>query len=302
MTVPEYLQQNDRIGIVAPARKILENEIEYAVNFLKEQGFDVVLAPHLFSSHHQYAGTDKERAEDFQYMMDNGEVKAILCARGGYGSVRIIDKLDFSGFCRHPKWICGFSDITVFHSHLHRNYHIASLHCTMPINIKNDPLCRESSRSLMKALTGEPLQYSLHTHPLNRKGSVQGSIIGGNLSILYSLLGSPSDIETEGAILFIEDLDEYLYHIDRMMMNLKRNRKLEGLKGLIVGGMSDMHDNATAYGKDVYEIIAEHCSEYDFPLCFGFPAGHIADNYALRFGRPAILTIDDDTCELIINP
>ena len=289
---PDYLQQGDTIGITAPARCISEEEVAPAVQLLKEQGFNVLLSPHLFAAHHQYAGTDAERAADMQALLDHPEVKAILCARGGYGSVRIIDRLDFTLFTKRPKWLCGYSDVTVFHSHLAACHQTPSLHCTMPVNIKAELPLDESVNSLLRALRGETLHYTIPRHPLNRNGKGKGKIVGGNLSILYSLLGSQSDIDTEGAILFIEDLDEYLYHIDRMMMNLKRNGKLEKLAGILIGGMTDMHDNAVSYGKSAEEIIAEHCQEYHFPICFNFPAGHTATNLALRLGVEAELTVD----------
>ncbi|MEG1555123.1 MAG: LD-carboxypeptidase [Bacteroidales bacterium] len=284
MIKPDYLKQGDTIGIVATARKISENELSASIIFLKNQGFNILLGKHLFNREHQFAGTDSERATDFQFMLNHPEIKAILCARGGYGSVRIIDQLNFSNFIQKPKWVCGYSDITVFHSHLHRQFHTATLHSTMPINMKEGEFSSETNLSLIKALCGKEISYQLSSHPLNRPGKATGELVGGNLSILYSLLGSSSDINTDGKILFIEDLDEYLYHIDRMMMNLKRNGKLKNLSGLIVGGMSEMNDNTVPYGKNAEEIIAEHCAEYDFPLYFNFPAGHLSQNYALRLG------------------
>ena len=297
---PDYLQQGDTIGITAPARCIFEEEVMPTVQLLKEQGFNVLLSPHLFDKDNQYAGTDAERAADMQALLDNPEVKAILCARGGYGSVRIIDQLDFSHFAKYPKWLCGYSDVTVFHSHLATHYHIPSLHCTMPVNIKTALPLSESVVAMLRALRGETLHYVTPPHPLNRKGKGKGKILGGNLSILYSLLGSPSDINTEGTILFIEDLDEYLYHIDRMMMNLKRNGKLEKLAGILIGGMTDMHDNTIPYGKSAEEIVAEHCQEYHFPVCFNFPAGHTTTNLALRLGVEAELSVETGG-ELTIN-
>ena len=232
-------------------------------------------------------------------MLDNHEVKAILCARGGYGSVRVIDRLDFSKFIQQPKWICGFSDITVFHSHVHRHCNTATLHSTLAINIPtNTPA---ANTSFLDALRGKKLTYSGPSHPLDHPGEATAEIIGGNLSMLYSLLGSNSDIDTGGKILFIEDLDEYLYHIDRMMMNLKRNGKLDNLAGLVIGALSDMHDNTIPFGKTAEEIVAEHCANYSYPVGFGFPAGHIKDNKTLILGGTVRLEVHDTNSVLTYN-
>lgn len=294
--LPPFLQQGDVIGITAPARKVSKEEMVPAKAFLEAAGFAVLEAPKLYSSHHQFAGSETERISDFQFMLDHKQVKAILCARGGYGSVRIIDQLDFSQFLKQPKWICGFSDVTVFHSHVHSNCHIATMHSTLAFNIPKNSAAANSS--FLCALKGEKLHHCCASHPLNRQGRAQGELIGGNLSMLYSLLGSNSDINTDGKILFIEDLDEYLYHIDRMMMNLKRNGKLSHLAGMVVGALSDMHDNTIPFGKTAEEIVAEHCAEYDYPICFNFPAGHIPHNHTLIFGHQNLLEVDDSICQL----
>lgn len=299
--MPEYLKPGDTIGIVAPAHKISEEELSPAIDFLHQEGFEVILGDHLFASDNQYAGTDNQRTSDFQKMLDHPHVKAILCARGGYGSVRLVDKIDFSRWARKPKWICGYSDITVFHSHLFTHYQIPTLHCTMPINMTPENIDTETTRSMINALKGASLSYHSPKHALNRTGEARGKLIGGNLSILYALLGSASDINTDGALLFIEDVDEYLYHIDRMMMNMKRTGKLKKLSGLIVGGMSKMNDNKIPYGKNAEEIIREHCEEYEFPICFHFPAGHTRENQALRLGANSFLKVDQQG-ELAIAP
>lgn len=296
--VPRYLSQGDCIGLVAPARKIDEGELAPAIAFLTQQGFRVKLGKNLFAQCHQFAGSDAQRAEDFQQFLDDDSVHAILCCRGGYGSVRIIDRLDFTHFCKSPKWICGYSDVTVFHSHLN-NLRIPSLHCTMPINIQPNHFDNLSNQSFIKALTGQRVEYTLPANARNRNGVAEGEIVGGNLSILYSLMSSLSDINTENKILFIEDLDEYLYHIDRMMMCLKRAGKLKNLSGLIIGGMSDMNDNTIPFGQSGEEIIASHCSEYGFPVCFKFPAGHIADNVALKLGMRVRLSVNDEGSSLV---
>ena len=292
MITPSYLKRGDKIAIVAPARKISNFEIANAVKTFKNWGLEVVLGKNLFNSNNQFAGTDEERKSDFQQMLDDPTIKAIIAARGGYGSVRIIDKLDFSKFIKNPKWIIGYSDITVFHSHINTNFEIESLHAIMPINFSDEEKSKVSAESLRKTLFGEKIFYSINNSKYNRKGITKGILCGGNLSMIYSLIGSQSDINTDGKILFIEDLDEYLYHIDRIMMNLKRSGKLDNLAGLIIGGMNDMNDNKIAFGKTAIEIISEHVSEYNYPVCFNFPAGHRKKNYALILGREATLEVN----------
>ncbi|MCR4680624.1 MAG: LD-carboxypeptidase [Bacteroidales bacterium] len=286
MIIPPYLKRGDTVAIAAPARKISLEEIRPAVHMLQEASFNVYYDDRLFAQQNQFAGDEQTRAGYIQELLDSPAVNAIWFARGGYGSARIIDLLDFSAFKQHPKWLVGYSDITVFHAHINKNYDIATLHATMPINVHEGEREIAANQSLLAALTGQPLHYKLYTHPLNKPGYFEAPIIGGNLSVLYSLMGSPSDIDTDGKILFIEDLDEYLYHIDRMMTNLERSGKLDHLAGLIVGHMSDMHDNTIPYGKTAEEIVAEHCARHDFPVIFNFPAGHEADNRAIRLGCP----------------
>ena len=301
MKRPRYLQPGDRVAIVAPARKISHTEMDAAVNLLRSWQLEVVLPDHLFDSDHQFAGSDATRAETLQQQLDDPDIGAIFCARGGYGTVRIIDHLDFNRFCQKPKWIVGYSDITVLHSHIHRHYGIETLHATMPINIPDDAVDRHypATDTLRQALFGGSLEYSCAPHPLNRTGTAQGELVGGNLSMLYSLCGSPSDISTRGKILFIEDLDEYLYHIDRMMMNLKRSGHLEGLAGLLVGQMSDMHDNTILFGRTAEEIVSDAVAEYGYPVSFNFPAGHNGtDNHALVLGRETHLTVADTATSL----
>lgn len=284
MIIPPYLESGDIIAIAAPARKVSEQEMLPAVRFLQEAGFRVHLDDRLFSECHQFAGDEPTRAGYIQELLDDPDIKAIWFARGGYGSARIIDQLDFSAFCRNPKWLVGYSDVTVFHAHVHQRYGIATLHGTMPINVHDGEFNSPANQSLIDALTGCQLRYEIQEHPLNRLGKFSAPVVGGNLSILYSLMGSPSELDTDGKVLFIEDLDEYLYHIDRMMTNLDRSGKLRNLAGLIVGYLSDMHDNTIPYGKNAEEIVAEHCQKCDFPLIFNFPAGHEALNKAIRMG------------------
>lgn len=301
MITPPYLKSGDKIAVVATARKVSPSEMDFAFSTLRSWGLQVVTGPHLFGEANQYSGTDEERAFDLQMMLDDKGIKAIICARGGYGTVRIIDQLNFSTFEQHPKWIVGYSDITVLHSHIHTQFGIETLHATMPINFPDDGTAA-ATESLRKALFGETLEYNIDAKPLNKPGNASGVLTGGNLSILYSLTGSASDIQTQDKVLFIEDLDEYLYHVDRMMMNLKRSGKLSGIKGLIVGGLSKMNDNAVPFGKQAEQIIAESAQEAGIPVCFNFPAGHIADNRALIMGREVRLDIDPGGVSLLFLP
>lgn len=277
------LKKGDKIALISTARKISEVEITPAIKVLNSWELEVVLGKNLFAIEHQFAGTIAQRISDLQNALDNPEIKAILCARGGYGTVQLIDKIDFTNFLKKPKWIIGYSDITVLHNHINQNFNIPTLHATMPINFPtNTP---EALHSLKEALFGKELTYSCAYHSLNRLGEAKGELVGGNLSIIYSLTGTSSQLNTNGKILFLEDLDEYLYHIDRMMQNLKRAGMLINLKGLLVGGMSDMNDNTIPYGKTAQEIIKDVVAEYNYPVAFDFPAGHLDDNRALVFGK-----------------
>ncbi|MDX5404015.1 MAG: LD-carboxypeptidase [Bacteroidota bacterium] len=291
--LPSSLLPGDAIGIISTARAIGPEELQPAIDIIESWGFSVVKGSNLHARQNQFAGTDQQRLSDLQNMLDDPSIKAILCARGGYGTARIIDSIQFSGFKGSPKWIIGYSDITALHNHIHTNFGIPTLHATMPVNFtKNSPEALESLRSVLKGKELPP--YSTAAHPLNRLGSASGTLIGGNLSIIYSLCGSPSRMETRGKILFLEDLDEYLYHIDRMMLNLKRNGYLNGLSALVVGGMTDMNDNAIPFGKTAEEIIAEHVAEYSYPVLFVLPAGHIDDNRALIMGANIALDVTDE--------
>ena len=295
MRTPPYLKKGDKIGVVACARKISPEELKPAGDIMKSWGLEVVFGKNLFNSDHQFSGTDQERADDLQFMLDDPSIKAIISARGGYGTVRIIDKINFEKFRQQPKWIVGYSDITVLHSHIH-NMGIETLHATMPINFTKNT---EATLTLQKALWGESLNYEIESHALNKIGNAEGELVGGNLSLLYALTGSSSEIHTKGKILFLEDLDEYLYHIDRMMISLKRAGKLQGLAGLVVGGMSDMKDNTVPFGKTAEEIISDAVQEYDFPVCFNFPAGHIDKNLAMIFGRKVKLFVEENKAEVV---
>ncbi len=280
---PPALQKGDTIYVLSTAKKITEQEIAPAVAIYKSWGLNVVIGKTIGAEQHQFAGPDELRTEDFQHAMDDPNIKAIMCARGGYGTVRMMDALNYDAFMKHPKWIVGFSDITFLHTHISNNIGIQGLHAQMPIQFeKSTP---EAIETLRRELFGEKNEYSVGPHQLNRLGEAQGILIGGNLSILYAITGTRSGINTDRKILFLEDLDEYLYHIDRMMLNLKRSGKLQGLAGLIVGGFTDMHDNKIPFGKNAYEIILEAVQEYNFPVCFNFPMGHIDDNRTLVVGK-----------------
>ncbi len=298
LIVPPFLKPGDTIGIVAPARKVSVDEIAPAIQIVKGWGLNVVLGKNLFGNFNQFSGTDFERAADLQEMFENPDVKAILCARGGYGSVRLLDKINLRDLQRNPKWLVGYSDITVLHGILNNWYLVETLHATMPINFPKDGKDDSSTALLKQTLFGKSPFYNIEPHSLSRKGSGEGFVTGGNLSILYSLSGTDADIAADEKILFIEDLDEYLYHIDRMIMNLKHSGKLKNLAGLVVGSMSEMHDNTIPFGKTAYEIIREAVEEYDYPVCFGFPAGHNGENVPLILGRKAKLDVTNQGATL----
>lgn len=298
MKTPPYLKQGDTIAIVCTARKIDIKELKTALDLFDSWGLKVLMGKSILLEENQFAGNDAARAEDFQAMLDNKMVKAIIIARGGYGTVRIIDQLDFNKFKKKPKWIVGYSDITVLHSHINKHFEIETLHAPMPLGFEKNT--KSSLQNLQKALFGETLQYRFSTLRPNKPGKTKGKLIGGNLSVLYSLSGSVSEIDTEGKILFIEDLDEYLYHIDRMMMQLKRAGKLKKLKALLVGGFTEMKDNKVPFGKTAYEIIAEHVSVYNYPVAFNIYVGHINNNNPLIFGRKIKLDISETHCDILL--
>jgi len=288
MITPPYLQKGDTVAIVSTARKNIEDNLKPTIDLLEGWGLKVKLGKTIGLDYYQLAGTDEQRAADFQEQMDNANVKAIWCVRGGYGTVRIIDELDFTKFKESPKWIIGFSDVTVLHSHLNR-LGFESIHAIMPVSVAR--ATDEAKDSFCRALFGDHIEYSLSCDALNHFGSAKGELVGGNLSILYSLLGSDSAVDCNNKILFLEDLDEYLYHVDRMMMNLKRNGCLSSLKGIIVGGMTKMNDNEIPWGRNALEIIEESVKGLDIPIIYNFPAGHIQDNRALIFGRQITMQV-----------
>ena len=286
-----YLKSGSKVAIVAPARKVTPNQMQFAINWLKEKEFVPIFDDRLYAIDHIFAGNDDFRAAVLQEYLDDESIDAIWFARAGYGCIRIIDKLDFTKFLQHPKWIVGFSDATVFHGKLSR-LDCPSVHASMPFFLEDKT--PEALQSLYDALTGKTLQYEIPAYPLNRFGEVEGKIVGGNLSVLYGMISSNTFPETEGNILFIEEVDEYIYHIDRMMRALKRAGKLEHLKALIVGGLTQIHDNPDPFGMTVEEVIADVVKDYDYPLCFGFPAGHFSDNRTIKMGQKVKILISSE--------
>jgi len=297
--VPPYLQPGDTIGITCPAGFSLLETIQPSIDLIKSWGYQIQIGNTVGKTDHTFGGTDAERAQDFQQMMDDPNIKAILCATGGYGAVRMVDFLNFAQFKKSPKWVIGFSDITVLHSHLHQVVHVASLHSKMCGSFPKDwatadEVQQASILSIKDALEGKPIQYPTIPVVHNRLGSASGLLVGGNLKILENLNGSNSMIHTEGKILFVEDVGEPLYNIDRMFCNLLRSGRLSKLSGLIVGGFSNIKpDNPSVpFGRDIYTIVNEKVGQFDYPVCFDFPVGHIKNNFALKCGLQHQLIID----------
>jgi muramoyltetrapeptide carboxypeptidase len=298
MITPPYLQKGDTVAILATARKHIVKSMQPTIDLLESWGLHVVIGKSVGLEENQLAGTDLERAADLQEQLDNPNIKAIWCARGGYGTVRVVDLVDFTKFRKNPKWLVGFSDVTVLHNHLN-TIGYKSIHGIMPISLaKASPAAVETLRM---SLFGESLKYVINPDTMNRLGKANGELVGGNLSILYSLLGSPSAIDCKDKILYIEDLDEYLYHIDRMMMNLKRNGCLESLKGIIVGSMTDMKDNDIPWGKNALEIVQDVTKKYNIPMIFNFPAGHIHDNRALILGNNVTMEVTENFSTVVFE-
>jgi muramoyltetrapeptide carboxypeptidase len=304
LLVPPYLRPGDTIGITCPAGDITARDIEPAVQLIESWGFRIKIGDTVGKKDFIFGGTDEERAADFQQMLRDPELSAILCARGGYGAVHIVDQLDFSSLLQRPKWIIGFSDITVFLCHLHTHFNLASLHSKMCNSFPDDwskaePVQADSILSIRRALTGEKMEYSATPHPMNRSGFAEAPLVGGNLKTIESLAGTVSDIDTAGKILFVEDTGEYLYSIDRMFWHLQRTGKLDRLAGLIVGGFKVKPDDpGDEYGHSVYEIVTARIKTFSFPVCFDFPVGHQKDNYALKYGMPHVLDVKTDSVTL----
>jgi len=304
LTIPPYLQKGDMIGICCMAGAISVADIQPAINKMEEWGFEIRVGKTVGEKDFTFGGTDAERLQDLQQMMDDPSVKAIMSARGGYGTVRIIDGLDFKKFVTHPKWIIGFSDVTVLHAHLNRNYSIASLHSKMCNSFPEDwskaePMQIETIESIRKCLLGEKMQYAASINVNNKTGIGTGELVGGNLKTLETLAGTKSDLITKGKILFIEDTDEYMYSIDRMLWNLKRTGRLVQLKGLIIGGFKLKPDDPNEeFGRTLEEIVLEKVKEYNYPVCFDFPVGHQKNNFALKYSVQHQLTVNGNSVSL----
>lgn len=302
--IPPYLKAGDIVGITCPSGFITHEEIQPAIAKLKEWGFNVVTGRTVGARDFTFGGNDELRAADMQQMLDDRDIDAILFARGGYGAVRIIDNLDFNNYKKHPKWLIGFSDATVFHSHVNRSFGIASIHSKMCNSFPSDwskaeTAQKETIDSIRKCLTGEKMQYSTVPNIKNKNGTGEGILVGGNLSIIQNLAATRSDLETRNKILFVEDAGEYLYSIDRMFWNLKRTGKLDKLKGLIVGGFRTKPDDAgEEFGRSVYDIVTEVVKDFSYPVCFDFPVGHQKNNYALKCGIKHQLVVSDSLVTL----
>jgi len=294
MKRPAYLKSGDKIGLVSPAKSIQPEQVKAAVKVLQRWGLEPVFGRHLYSTHHQFAGKDSDRAADIQEFLNDNSIKAILASRGGYGSNRIIDQLDFSNFERNPKWFIGYSDITVFHSHIHQHFQVETLHATMPLNFPEDFSENGSMKTLKSALFGELKVYQIEGCEILRKGMATAPLVGGNLAIINSLLSTPSSLNTNGKILLVEDVGENLFRIDRLIQQLKRAGKFKSLKALIIGGFTNMEDNPIPFGQTAEEIIFDAVKEYSFPVISSFPVGHQKDNFSMYLGREVeLLTLGD---------
>ncbi len=296
--IPPYLKEGDTIGIVCPAGYMPFEKAETCIQTLTAWGFKVRPGKTLGHQFNYFSGSDEERLQDLQQMMNDKSIDAILCGRGGYGTGRIIDQLDFSEFAKHPKWIIGFSDITLLHCHLFSNYRIASLHAPMAAAFNDGEFKNQYIESLHNGLLGKKGDYQCDAHPFNNYGNGSGILVGGNLSLLVNAIGTSSEIKTKNKILFIEEIGEYIYGIDRMMYQLKRSGKLEDLQGLIFGTFSEMKDTTIPFGKTTEEVLKDLISEYDYPVCFGFPVGHDKENYALKIGVKYSLNVQNDLVEM----
>ncbi len=288
-TQPSFLKQNDKVALIATAKNFDKKEVATSITLLKRWGLKVVEGKNIYKKHHQFAGNDKEREEDLQTALDDPEIKAIFCARGGYGTARIIDAISYKKFLKNPKWIIGFSDVTVLHAALQKQK-VQSIHGIMPL-LFGAKGYEASVQKLKEVLFGEKLSYTVASHSLNKTGNAKGILTGGNLSIINSLLGTPHEIKTKNKILFLEDVGENLYRVDRMVVQLKRAGVLKALSGLVVGHFTAMEDNTVKFGKNAYEIIADAVKEYKYPVCYGFPAGHEPDNMPLVLGAEVKLSV-----------
>jgi len=304
MTIPPYVNPGDTIGMICPSGYMAPQKMERCISVLQQWGFVVKKGKTLNNQYNYFSGTDEERLKDLQEMLDDENVKVIFCARGGYGLSRIIDELNFDRFVDNPKWIIGYSDITLLHAHIYSNFHIASLHAPMAAAFNEFDEDREYLESILYCLKGAKSRYEVPSHHLNKHGTAEGELIGGNLSMLAHLIGTDSDFDTRNRILFLEDIGEYKYNIDRMLMQLKRAGKFAALSGLIIGSFTEIKDTTIAFGQDVQDLILDNVREYDFPICFDFPVGHTGKNYALKVGVKHRLTVENGhvTLEEFFDP
>ena len=291
MTVPPYLKRGDTIAICCPAGYMAAEKVTNCITTLKQEGYHVIVGGNVGSSSINYfSGTDDERINELQRFLDDKNIDAILCARGGYGISRIIDKLSFKKFLKYPKWIIGFSDVTVLHTYLFSNFKTISLHASMAAAF-NGAEENDNVKTMLAALQGNKAVYDIEANSLNKAGTAKGKLIGGNLTLFTNGIGTSSDVKTNNCILFLEDLDEQLYHIDRMFVQLKRSGKLKKLAGLIIGGFDDLKDTERPFGKTIYDIVLEQVAEYDYPVCFDFPVSHGEHNLALKHGMKHQLVV-----------
>ncbi len=303
--LPPYLKAGDKIAISTPAGYITLEDIQPAKQVMESWGYQVRIGNTVGKRDNTFGGTDEERLMDLQILLDDHTVKAIMCGRGGYGVNRILDQLNFSRFNVQPKWLIGFSDITALHLHLLKNCHVASIHSKMCNSFPKDwnaaePIVQDTIQSIKRALDGTSMKYTAAPDQNNRPGVGEGILTGGNLSIILSMMGTRSEIETAGRILFLEEVGEYMYSLDRMLTTLKRAGKLSKLKGLIIGGFNKIKadDPGEEFGRNLAEVVLSKVSDYQYPVCFGFPVGHQKDNYALKHGVTHVLTVRNDSVEL----
>ena len=297
--IPPYLKKGEIIGITCPAGYMAKEKAQTCIDTLQKWGYEVMVGKTLGSqSANYFSGSDEVRLNELQAMLDNDSINAILCGRGGYGVGRIIDQIDFAKFKKKPKWIVGYSDITVLHSHIYTNCKIASIHAPMAAAFSDGGADSEFVLSLKKMLAGKKNKYSCASHNFNKQGAATGELVGGNLSLLSHLIGTSSDITTKNKILFIEDIGEYIYGVDRMLYQLKRCSKLDNLAGLIIGGFTDMKDTERPFGKSIDEAINDMVKDYDYPICFNFPVSHGRENYALKIGGTYQLSVGKKTVTL----
>ena len=288
--IPDFLKAGDKIGLTCTARSVTTDQLKSTIQKIESWGFEVVLGSSINKVFHQFGGDDDLRAKSFQALLDDDSIKAIWICRGGYGTIRIMDKVNFDSFHRHPKWILGYSDVTILHNYIARNTVFPSIHCMMPSEM--DVNTEQSIESIFDLISGKAISYKLKLSYPPETLNLNGRLIGGNLSILYSLIGGKYDLNTKDAILLIEDIDEYLYHFDRMMYALKDAGKFNGLKALIVGGLTDMNDNKVPFGLNARQITESHTRDQNFPVLFDFPFGHMKNNLAVLLNHECEISVD----------